>query len=211
MSINSIIQGTGLFVRFWDTGIPPNIMSYITPSPGKIKGINTSLVSGLNLGVSKYIDDDKKEAAYKVIEYFTSEKIQKELIINQFSLYTGIAKLYDEEQICMKLSCSLVKNAQAILYGQFENVDNYDVYAEQLKGIFDQYLFGDRDLESVLDEANDITRIYYFSLEKTSGLIIFIITLVILVSLSCLFIYTLIKKMKKNKKYEFLDPSLHVI
>ncbi|ORX62519.1 periplasmic binding protein-like II, partial [Anaeromyces robustus] len=174
MTFNLLMYGTGLFVRFWDSGIPLNLMFYSTVFPGKEKGINTSLVGGMNLGISKYISQKQKEAAIKVIEYMTSEEVQREIIIKKNMLYSAIAKFYDDEEICKLLSCPLVKNPQKILYSQI-NVNDYDAYYLQVNSILEEFLFGDRSAKDVLEEINNITKVFNFSLDLKSGLIMFIV------------------------------------
>jgi len=206
--MDKLFPGKGLFLRYWDIGTLRSLMYHLTPSPGMIKGINTSLLGGLNLGISKYIPEENKKAAIKVIEYLTSELVQKNIIIGKYSLYTGIAKFYDDEKICLKLSCSLVKTSQSILCGKLDNINNYDLYSKKVTTILDQYLFGDRELKDALEEVIDITRINSFSMKKTIGLVILIFMVLSIVILLCSFIYLFNWKYKMENVYRFLDSDL---
>ena len=209
--MKKLFPGKGLFLRYWDIGTPRSLMYYLSPSPGNIKGINTSLIGGLNLGISKYIPEENKKAAIKVIEYLTSEQVQRNIIVGKYSLYTGIAKLYDDEKVCLKHDCTFVKTSQSILCGKLENVENYDLYSKKVTTILDQYLFGDRDLDDALEEVIDITRINSLSMKKIIGLIIFIFMILSIVILLCSFIYLFNWKSKIENVYRFLDTDLIIM
>ncbi|ORX83696.1 periplasmic binding protein-like II, partial [Anaeromyces robustus] len=86
--IGTLMRGEGLFIKIWDT---PNENQhekyYITTVPGKKEGMHTALTTSINLGVNKYISEDRKKVAIKVLEYLTSERIQKEIVVKGFKLY----------------------------------------------------------------------------------------------------------------------------
>ncbi|KAL6628363.1 periplasmic binding protein-like II, partial [Neocallimastix sp. 'constans'] len=182
-----LVNGNGLFVRFWDSGSMFNEKYYLTPMPGKKEGINAVMTGGMNIGINKYSSDEKREAALTVLQFLTSERIQKEIVVKKYGLYTGMTKLYDDEEVCSFLTCSLVKEAQSI-HTIIENVDSIDVYTEKVVKIFKQFLFEDRLAEDVLKEIDDITRIYYISLKSSIGLTYFVIHL----SITCLMLFTFI-------------------
>ncbi|KAG4089587.1 periplasmic binding protein-like II [Neocallimastix lanati (nom. inval.)] len=151
------------------------------------EGINAVMTGGMNIGISKYSSDEKRDAALTVLQFLTSERIQKEIVVKKYGLYTGMTKLYDDEEVCSFLTCSLVKEAQSI-HTVIENVDNIDVYSSKIVKIFKQFLFEDRSAEDALKEIDDITRIYYISLKSSIGLTFFII----LLSVTCLMLFTFI-------------------
>ncbi|OUM64006.1 hypothetical protein PIROE2DRAFT_9307 [Piromyces sp. E2] len=170
LAFTGILTGTGIFTRYWDMGmLTPN--QYQTYTPGSKKGINTHncLVSGMNLGISKYIKDENKKAALEVIKYFTSEDVQREIIIKKYFLYTGITKFYDDPEICSILSCSTIKNARTLSLTIEENYS--DVYLTKITAYLNEYLFGNREAEEVLKDITDIKKVYYFSYKTTIGLI----------------------------------------
>ncbi|KAL6608523.1 periplasmic binding protein-like II [Neocallimastix californiae] len=205
----TLLNGNGLFIRFWDTNIPLSQTYYITPMPGKKEGINASIIGGLNVGISKYSSVEKREAALKVIEYFTSEKVQKEIVIKQVGLYTGISKLYDDEEVCQVISCSMVKEAQSI-HRAMEHINNIDQYSNRVNKIFNHFMFGKVTAEEVMKEIDDITRIYHISLDTNQSKIIFII-FILLTSLM-LIIFTYIPLHKEIKKfYSFFTTDLWIM
>jgi len=195
--MNMIFSGTGLFLRYWDIGTPTPFF-YQTPSPGKIKGINTntSIVSGMNLGINHYVSDEHKKAALEIIKYFTSEEIQREIIVKKYGLFTGITEFYDEEEICLILSCPLVKNARGVTrildVGQNEN------YYQQITEILDSYLYGNNTPEYAINKIVNINKSYNYSIDTTLGLLMFIL----LISMICfIIILFLVFRAKKYDKY----------
>eukprot|EP00833_Pecoramyces_ruminatium_P000439 jgi/Orpsp1_1/1174471/evm.model.c7180000050246.1 len=134
----AIMNGNGLFIKFWDSGFTPQNY-YITPLPGKKEGINTSLTSG-------YVLD---------------------FVIKVSNLYTGLTELYDDSDVCSQIDCEMVKEAQSI-HSKMKYVDDLETYGIKVSNIFNEFLFGDRSAEDVLTEIDDITRIYYISLETLS-------------------------------------------
>jgi len=208
MALNSIFSGEGLFIRYWDFGMPtPN--SYQTPSPGSKKGvnINTSLVSGMNLGINKYIPNEERiKAAVEVVKYFTSEEVQRELIVKTFNLYTAISDFYDDEEICSILSCPLVKSARSVTRVLDESFT--DEYMAKVTNILNNYLFGSNSTaEATIKEIVDIQKIYNFSIKSTIGGIMF--GLLITTTIFIMGIFLIFIQNKSSKSAPFFSPDLY--
>jgi len=203
------MSNKGVFMRFWDQ---PGLteMYHITPLPGKKEGINSGLTSSMNVGIGKYISEEKKEAAIKVIEYLTSEEVQKEIIVKRFGTYTGIKKLYDDEEVCKILICPVVKEAQTI-HREFKDVDNFyiDKYIKKVNNIFDEFLFENKSTEEALSEITDISKIYYISLKTSIGISFFIALIFTLCFI--LFTFSILSRKKYEEKYTFFTLDSWII
>jgi len=172
--IDAVFRNIGLFIRYWDVGmIIPTY--YQTPSPGSKKGVNTntSIISGMNLGINKYISEEHQKAALEVIKYFTSEEVQREIIVKKYFLYSAISKLYDEEEVCSLLICSLVKNARTV--NRVLEIDESQEYVDEITRILNEVLFGNKDPKDAVDEIVTIKTINHFSLKSSIGLTMFIL------------------------------------
>ncbi|ORX43289.1 hypothetical protein BCR36DRAFT_304316, partial [Piromyces finnis] len=202
--IKEMNKGTGIFTRMWDTETTfPHLNK--TSSPGSKKGINThtSILGGMNVGINKFISEERKKASLEVIKFFTSEEIQRELIVKKFLSYSAIEKLYDDEEVCSYLSCLLVKDSNPIT--RIFEMENSDVYKATITDILNKYLFENISAEKVLDEIINIKKVYNFSIKSASGLIIF----VLLTSVACiiLFLFLILIQDKFHQNYQLFSKD----
>ncbi|KAG4100437.1 hypothetical protein H8356DRAFT_1036152 [Neocallimastix lanati (nom. inval.)] len=66
---------------------------------GNREGVSASCLEGTNIGINKYISDERKKATVKVLKFITSYDIQKSLVINS-KVGSGINALYDDDEVC---------------------------------------------------------------------------------------------------------------
>jgi len=205
-NMNIIMGGNILFSNMWDGMIIPGYQA--TPLPGKNTDVNGACLGGFNIGISKYIDDDKKKAALEVIKFFTSEKIQKKLATN-YNVVSTLTKVYDDEEVCKFAECELVREVQGINRPS-SAFDDYETFALKIISIFFKFLYKGESAKDILTEIDDITRIYSYSFKMTSISIVMFVLLVlcflsVLISSSVLFI-------PKFKSYfNFLTIDLGII
>ncbi|ORX75704.1 periplasmic binding protein-like II [Anaeromyces robustus] len=182
-----------LFLKFWY--MPDIDPSYkIALLPGWKEGISGSVIGGDNIGISKYISEKKKDAALIALKYITSKDLQKKNVLERRVL-TSIKDLYDDEDVCKTINCSLLKNVQPIV--RPTNItDDYDEYSLKYRNIIYKYLYTNEiTISEALDQINDLTRIFYFTItteDSILGLILFVLSLIIIaimiLSISFLFI-----------------------
>jgi len=133
----------------------------------------------------------------------TKDEVQKEYIIETNGLPT-IESLYDDEEVCQVIDCKLGRSLQPIARpGSL--TENYDEYAFKFMGYLHEFLYGDKEASEVLNKINDLTKIYSISLNSStkSGLIIFILTMIISVLMVSSF--GLISIKKYSKYFNFID------
>ncbi|OUM68269.1 hypothetical protein PIROE2DRAFT_4009, partial [Piromyces sp. E2] len=162
-NIKSLRSGNILFSNFWDFKIPNYEKSLL---PGKKKGINGSCIHGFNIGISKYITNDRILAAVEILKYFTSEEIQKEIIEN-FNVFSGIGNLYNDYEICSHINCKLAKEIQSI-ERPVTKYDNYDKYSTKVSKIFYEFIHNGKSAEETVNDIKDITEIYFYSMRSTT-------------------------------------------
>ncbi|ORX84991.1 periplasmic binding protein-like II [Anaeromyces robustus] len=149
--------------------------------PGWKEGVSGSIAGGTNVGVSLYISDKRKEAAITALKYITSKEVQTEYIAKK-NLISGISSIYDDEELCKKADCDVVKYSipfSSVGFGTSYYSDN--VYFAKLRKHIYNYMYNNVDLSVTMKKLIDITKIYYFSVstENTSvGLILFILYIV---------------------------------
>eukprot|EP00833_Pecoramyces_ruminatium_P007036 jgi/Orpsp1_1/1181068/evm.model.c7180000075719.1 len=138
--------------------------------------MHSALTTSVNFAVNKYISDERKAIALKVLQYLTSERVQKEIVVKQFRLNTGITKLYDDEEVCEVLVCPMVKEAKTI-HREFKYVEPSKMlnYCNKIYDLFTECIFGDKSVEEALAEIVDITKVYYITLDKASDLVMLIV------------------------------------
>lgn len=198
----TILNGNGLFIKYWDTGMPELSQSfYITPIPGKKRGINAAITSGMNIGINRYISNEKLDATRTVLKYLTSEETQKEIVVKRYGLYTGITKLYDDEEVCSILECSFIKKIQSI-NANIDGITDIDQYGKKVVKLFKKYMYGgDNSPENVLKEIDDITRIHSVALDSSYNIAIFFILVVIIFLIVIVYVFLLYEKVFENDNF----------
>jgi len=198
-----ILTGRVIFSSFFDN-IEGYDDYYISEMPGEIEGIHGSCLTGLNIGVAKFISNEKIEASIEVVKYFTSPEIQKKFIIKLFKCFTALKSLYDDEEVCSILNCDLAKNIQSIPRpGNL--VDNYDSYSVKVVNLIYEFLFSTKPINKILIDIDNLTRIHTFTIKEFPDVIFFgiLICLFSIVSISPLML--LIPKFKDY--FQFLSTD----
>jgi len=82
----TIFTGESLFIKyyFYDGLYPQYRVSEI---PGWREGISVSMLSGIDVGIIKYISEEKKIAAAKVLEFILSKEEQKKVVMQKKNIY----------------------------------------------------------------------------------------------------------------------------
>ena len=186
-TISKIFDGKALFIKFYY--IPGYINEYspyiISIMPGIKEGISGAIQVGYNVGINANINKEKLEAAIEAVKFMTSREIQKELVLKEL-IVSGITSLYDEEDVCSNIRfCDFYKNSQIVM--KPKNVYKSDNYYEKLTTYFYDFLYKNESAPSVLKKMEDLTKIYYISIDTTESYI----GLVTLISYSCLWILIL--------------------
>ena len=128
----------------------------------------------------------------------TSREFQKKEVLKGL-IISGMTSLYDEDEVCSNINgCELYKEVQPIAK-PVNKTDNYIEYSGKFTHYFYDYLFGNKNetAESVLRKIDDITKIYYVTIdskETTVGLIFFILFLATLILMILSLIFLFIKK-----------------
>jgi len=185
-----------IFVKYWLVGEPflGSLKYTISALPGMKKGISGTSISGNSIGIIKNIKEDKREAALEVLKFFTSKSYQKELFRNGYCL-TAIDELFYDEQVCKKNGlCDTFRDIQFTVEPEFMREGQSLNYEKKYKKYIYRYLYDDISLETTLKQINDISKIYYVSLDTENsyvGLVCFVffsvVTVGMIVSLVFLF------------------------
>jgi len=193
-----------LFVNFYSSIEIPNYKKY--PLPGKNEGVNGSIAGGFNLGINKNISEEKLEAAIEVVKYLTSEKFQKEIIIKHSKLFSGLTKLYDDEECCQVVNCDVMKETQ-FFHRPSATMENYEYFSGKSVEFFQQFLDGLLSIKEVLTNIENINKIYYFETKSTLGAIILAITIIFFVTIP-LSLILLFLPIYRKAYFKFLPVDL---
>ncbi|ORY26108.1 periplasmic binding protein-like II [Neocallimastix californiae] len=177
---------------------------FVSKLPGKTKGISGSSYSELIIGISKKNSSDNINAALRVLEFFTSENVQKEIIIKKYKLFSAIKNIYSDEEICLIIDCELIKSIQSVTEPIYL-IQNYNNYSKKVTKLLYNFFSGSTTADKLLTDIDDITRIYYYSLNIPIGLIMFIISLIIFFIVIGSIIALFIERFKKYFKFLSLD------
>ena len=204
-TIEKLFSANAIFIKFFDiSNIHPSYKKTILV--GNKEGVSASILGGSNIGINKYISDERKKGAVEVVKFLTSYDSQKFLVIN-YKIGSAINALYDDEEVCKEYDCNLAKGIQYIARPSALTND-YDEYSRTLRRYFVEFLYGDKDAVEALNEINDITRIYDISInysESSVGFIIFILTIVIILIILSSLIFLFIRKYKEYFNFFSLD------
>jgi len=151
------------------------------PLPGWKKGLSASILSGLDIGVSKYISEEKQKASFQVLEFFLRKEEQRKMIISN-KVYSGIQELYngEDKEICAAVDCEFYRNAQLTLRYHYELLDNKEYYKKFRKYVM-EFIKGETTAAEALNSINDLLFIHTIGLttEETSfGLILFTLIMI---------------------------------
>jgi len=205
-NIQLIAKGNILFSNFWNTLEFENYTTSVLP--GKKKGINGSVIGGYNIGINKKIKDERKIAAIKVLEYLISEEVQKNIIIKKLHLNSALSKLYDDDEVCSLTNCEIIKEIQAMSRPS-NTLKNYDIYSSKAIHIFFDFITGKKTPEEALTKIDDITKIYFLSVNTRVGFIIFCILILTTVMILSSIFLILIPKLKEY--FIFFSTDLWII
>jgi len=199
-----------LFVRYFYVAHDPLFKA--TALPGRKKGVSGSYVKSTNISISKYINDTRREAALEFFKFVAQKETQKNYIINNY-FYSAMTELYDDEDVCSKIECDIIKDAYPFsMKNNNVNLFGDDLYNTKYRNNMFDYLYKNIPLDEVLKKIDDITKIYTFSL-KTDGMNIGFIIIIIFsffiiwMTLSLIFIF--IKELEK--RFQFLSKDLWVL
>jgi len=144
----------------------------------KKKGINGSSLASFNVGINKFISNERKEAAAEVIKFLTSREVQKEIIIKKFKYFSGISSLYDDKEVCSIFDCKIIKETQWYIRPSVIR-NEYDSYKAKIVNNFNEFLYNNKSAEEVLTNIIDIFKPKYFSIYSSNIALIYFIALII--------------------------------
>jgi len=215
VSIMTLIAGKEiganfLFIRYFYMAHIPLFRG--TALPGVREGVSGSIAIPNNIAISKYVSDERRDAALEYLKFVVSKDAQREYIIKN-SMISAIPELYDEEEVCNIIECDIVKDSYPFsVMSNDENKfcdDSYHVrYRENL---FD-YIYHNKPVMSVLKAIENITKYFVFSVDtedSSVGLVIFIT----FISISMIMVLSLVFAFSKKfeNKFLFLSKDLWVI
>ncbi|ORX46909.1 hypothetical protein BCR36DRAFT_455298 [Piromyces finnis] len=165
VSIYGLFSQSFLFVKFRDLSF--TIPGYKkTVLVGKNEGVSGTIIGGYNIGVCKYIDEEHRDAAIKVIEFFTSEEYQKKLATIK-KVSSGMRSIYDEEEVCKIVDCEMEKQHQPI--AEPNNIDNnYNEFSNTFYSIIRSYFYGQQTASETLEEISKAIKSYSISDDSIS-------------------------------------------
>ena len=190
-TLDRIYEGNFIFLKLW-------YYAYIdqykfTVLPGDKEGISGSIIGGYNVGINKYIDEAKRNAAITAYSYITSKEMQKDFVMD-FGIVSGIFSLYNDEEICSKWDCSFFRNLQFTTRPTSKSND-YISYSKTIRDYVYQFLYGDKSESEVLNEIDNITKVFDLTLNTSDSIIILLLVIlsiilstIMLLSLTILYI-----------------------
>ncbi|OUM58196.1 hypothetical protein PIROE2DRAFT_16605, partial [Piromyces sp. E2] len=178
-TVNRLNFGDGLFIKYWDL---PNVHEVYKRSiiPGRVKGLSGASLGGTTIAINKYISDNQKKYAVKAVEYITSKKTHKELILDN-SLNSSIPSLYHDEDVCHAKNCDIMNSIQLVPRPS-NFLQDYDYYSEYYVKYINEFLYKNKTALEVLQNIVDISKIYYIKLDSNeclSGVIVFAVIIII--------------------------------
>jgi len=170
------------------------IWNYVMiPIVGNKEGISGSTIGGFNMGINKHISEQKRKYALDAISFITSKEIQKNFM-KKTLLFSAMNDLYDDEEICQRVDCNLVKKLQPISRSSIYDL-NYDEHSKEFRNYLGDFLYGNlTSSEQVLEKIKDITYVYYISInphKSSEGFFIFLISIsmIIIILISPILLY----------------------
>ncbi|OUM69289.1 hypothetical protein PIROE2DRAFT_2787, partial [Piromyces sp. E2] len=132
-----------------------------TRIPGYYDGISASVVGGINIAVTKNSKHIKE--AIKVVEFFTSYEIQKEIIDGKLP---AIPNIYIDPEVCRKIDCPLYLSLQPV--ARPSALKDYDKYSIEFRENISKAIKGEISYEVALIRNRNI---FYNKKVKTFSLL----------------------------------------
>jgi len=205
-----LYDGNFIFLKYFIIGHNDIITYPKSILPGMKEGISSSSIVGNDIGIIKNIPEEKKDAAIEVYKFFTS-KITQHGFFSQ-GYMSAVNEFWDDEELCqINGLCDLIKSVQYISEPKFIH-DEPEKYRKKYQKYIYQYLYGNKSIDEILKQFNDITKVYYVSLDTEDsniGLICFIYFSVIsaFMLLSLIFIY----RENFNPFFRFLSEDFWIV
>ena len=164
--------------------------------PGFKDGISASVITGFNMGINKYIKDkDELNATIEAVKYMTSKESQKDGLEKRL-LLTGIYSLYKDKEICSSEECELFEKLQSFKR-PYDKTDNFDEYDEKFRHYIYDFIYKNKTASEALSDADDITKIYFVSID-TKDTYIGLISLIIIITITILMLLSFIFPFREN-------------
>jgi len=174
--------------------------------PGWKEGYSSSMLGGLDVGITRHITKERIEAAAKVVEFMLLKEEQKKLILKE-KTFTGIKDLYYDDDVCSTVNCDIYRNLQLNSRYQYERKD-FSTYSTKFLNYVYDFINGNKTATEALNRINDLTYIYEINIsgkDHAYGLILFIIVIILslVVMGSCIFFH--IERFKSSFQYLPID------
>jgi len=202
-----IIDGNALFLKYFI--FPSSLVNNaykMVQMPGRKKGISGSITVGFNMGIQEKLSDEKLKAAITAFKFMTSKEIQREYTLKHM-LVTGIPSLFEDEEVCKNSECELFRNIQPI--GRpINKTKNFDEYSEKFINYIYEFLYGNKTAKEVLKKVDDLTNIYYISINTKNsyiGIVVFIINSVVILFMIISVIFLFLENFEPFYKFLSID------
>jgi len=121
-TIGKFYQGKALFVKFYMGSYPPLYKPSVVP--GKNEGVTGTIPAAFSVSLNRYIVDDEKirNAALKVIDFFTSKETQKEYIVKK-NLLSAMTRLYYDPEVCASFECDVFLKSKPFVNLSINNTE----------------------------------------------------------------------------------------
>ncbi|ORX86782.1 hypothetical protein BCR32DRAFT_275138 [Anaeromyces robustus] len=196
-----------IFLNYWVYPKRSSIYKIEVP-PGAKKGISGSISETFNVGINKYIKNNKQIASQKFIEYITSKDIQRKFV-KKATIVSLIKDIYYEEEVCKYYNCELYHSIQ--LTGRPINKE-YENYSEKFRKFIYEFLYGKETAANALKKANNLKTIHYISLNTKDNKTGFV-TFIFLIIITCIMLLSLIFLFIENYNpfFKFLPQDLWIM
>jgi len=146
---SKIFEGENfLFINNWYMDIMgPNF----TFSPGKTEDVSGSVTGGYSVGINKYVNNTKIEAAAKFVQFVTSREKQKDIVMSK-KVFSAIPELYDDKDVCQVVDCEKFKNIQLI--SRPAQMKDYSSFSETFRKSISEFLYGSKASTDALKEIS---------------------------------------------------------
>jgi len=109
--------------------------------------LSGTVLVGYNVGIVNDISKEKLQPAIEAIKYFTSENIQKELVLKEY-IISAMTSLYEDMDVCSKIKfCDFYKSPQPT-----KKLSNDDILNP-----FYEYLYGNKTVMDALKSMDNLS------------------------------------------------------
>lgn len=208
LAIEKLMDKKGIFINSYYLGPNPYYVGTAIPGRNNVFG---TILSPSFVAVSRYVNNERQEAAMEFVKYYTSERVQKNFFM-KYGLFSIIPSLYDDVEACQWVDCAVIKEASPYIFVGYDSKDYVqEFYYNKIREYAFKYIFENGTIHDTMKKLKDLDKKYYFSIKTDDSSIGLVLLITVCVSLTIMTLLVIIFSITKDYNNTFLPKDFWII